>query len=117
MLVMPLWALDLVGWGYEGPRFFPAQAGVFLLLLGCGYFIGIWLRPFAWFLVGSKATAVVFLLSESLYNDIPARLLLSAALLDGLMGAGVAGVLWLSLRAESPSPATAATEGAVTDPG
>ena len=76
--------------------FFPSQAGLFLLILGMAYATAVWRPRMAWVVVASKATAVVFLLTESLTSDYPPpgdlRLL---GLADGLMGAAVAVmVVW-----------------------
>ena len=101
MLVAPIWTLGLVGWQYDGPAFFPAQSGVFLVLLGGAYWAGIRFRPFAWFLVVSKGAAVLFLVAEVLLSqDRP--ILLLAALLDALMGTAVAIAVTASVRAARP---------------
>jgi hypothetical protein len=83
----------MAGWEYDGPTFFPAQSGVFLLILGGSYLAAIWHRPFAWLLVASKAAAVVFLLAEYALGNGPTMLLLPAAALDGLMGLAVAAAV------------------------
>ena len=101
LLVWPAWSLEFVGWDYDGSRFFPAQSGIFLLVLSGAYFAGIRWRQFAWFLVGSKSTAVLFLLSESFYGSGPITILILSALFDGIMGAAVAVVLVTGNRASS----------------
>ncbi|HUT24826.1 MAG TPA: hypothetical protein VM492_10825 [Sumerlaeia bacterium] len=100
MLFWPAWTLDVVGWEHDASLFFPAQSGVFLLILGGAYMAGVWHRPFAWLLIASKATAVVFLVAEYvLAQRLP--LLLLAALFDGLMGAAVALAIAWSIRSQS----------------
>ena len=99
MLVNPTGALRFAGWEYEGPRFFPAQSGIFLLILGGAYLAGAWKRPFAWFLVASKAAAVIFLVGEALLGGAP-RICLLAALGDAAMGAAVAIVAAAATRGE-----------------
>ena len=92
MLYWPRQTMNLFGWGYDGPTFFPSQSGVFLLLLGMAYAIGAKRREFARFLVASKAVAVAFLVSQYIQGNAPDVAIL-AAIADGLMGAAVAGVL------------------------
>ena len=92
MLLFPLWTLRLSGWHYEGDTFFPSQSGLFLFLLGSLYLVAVRHAPLAWFLVATKATAVVFLITQSVLIELPPLILL-AAVLDGLMGAGVAAAL------------------------
>lgn len=100
MLLFPVSTLSFFGWSYSGTPFFPSQCGIFLVILGGGYVAAIWRRPFAWFLVGSKAVAVVFLLTHAAVGD-PATtpLLLRTALLDGLMGIAVAAIVLRNIRA------------------
>lgn len=101
MLVAPIRTLGLAGWQYDGSAFFPAQSGLFLLLLGGAYLAGVRFRPFAWFLVVSKGTAVLFLVAEVfLLQDRP--ILLLAALLDALMGTAVAIAVTAAVRASRP---------------
>lgn len=99
MLVCPIEFLHLAGWEYEGSTFFPAQSGIFLLILAGAYVAAIWRRPFAWFLVASKASAVLFLLGEYALGNGPATLLATAAF-DGLMGAAVATIVTWNIRSQ-----------------
>lgn len=94
MLLCPARTLQLGGWSYDGPLFFPAQSGVFLMILGGAYLAAIWKQSFAWLLVASKAAAVIFLLGCFALSLAPTKVLLVAAL-DGTMGAAVA---WAMLR-------------------
>ena len=106
MLLSPAWTLARSGWVYDGPMFFPAQSGIFLLIFAGAYVVGIWRRPFAWFLVATKAVAVVFLLVAQGLGQAPATAFL-AAILDGLMGLAVAAALAAERRApqaETPAP-------------
>jgi len=93
MLAAPARVLALVRWPHDGSLFFPAQSGVFLLILGLGYLAGMKSRPFAWFLVLSKAVAVLFLVGAAVAGEAPRIVLLQAAG-DGLMGLAVALILW-----------------------
>ena len=94
LLVSPRATLGLVGWTYEGGRFFPAQCGVFLVILGLGYVAAVRHRSYAWGLVVSKVVAVVFLVGEALWGGAPPILLVAAAL-DAAMAVAVG---WLLLR-------------------
>ncbi len=98
LLARPRAVLALAGWPPEGPIFFPAQAGAFLVILGLGYLAGLRLRAFAWFLVLSKAVAVAFLAAALLARLAP-PVVLPAAVLDGLMGLATAGALLRSRAA------------------
>ena len=84
MLTVPQQILRLFGWQSAGPMFFPEQSGIFLVILGMAYAAGLWQRSFAWFLVISKAIAVVFLVAEYIRGAAP-TMALHAAALDGLM--------------------------------
>jgi len=92
MLFAPRATMALFGWGYRGGTFYPSQAGVFLLLLGIAYAIGARQRAFARFLVGSKAVAVVFLVTQYVQGNAP-PVVLTAAIGDGVMGLAVAAAL------------------------
>ena len=85
MLAYPLAVLSRAGWSYDGSRFFPAQSGLFLLILGVVYAASIRHRPLAWVIVMSKAFAVVFLVAETRAGNCPPMVYLTAAA-DGLMG-------------------------------
>jgi len=94
MVFQPTRTLELFGWNYQGPMFFPTQTGVFLALFGILFMAILFHRTLAWFIVVVKTAAVVFLFSQHfiLGPDAPGTILL-AALLDGLMGASVAAIL------------------------
>lgn len=79
MLAMPLRLLALVGWSYEGSRFFPAQSGLFLLILGVVYAAAIWRRSLVPVIVMSKAMAVVFLVGETIAGQCPPIVYATAA--------------------------------------
>jgi len=99
LLSFPNWTLRLVGWGYTGPVFWPSQSGLFLIILGVAYGAAVRFPPLVWLLVGSKASAFVFLMAHALWLDAP-RLSVLLAVEDGLMGLVVAVLWWLTARAE-----------------
>ncbi len=88
LLAFPGAVLGLFGWQYDCSSFFPAQSGLFLVLLGGAYLAGLWYRPFVWFLVATKVAAVVFLVSEVITDNCPTIVLLQGVV-DGLMGTAV----------------------------
>jgi len=92
MLWNPLMVLQWAGWFYEGSRFFPAQSGLFLLILGLVYAGALWHRPLAWVLVLSKVFAVVFLVTETMAGNCPPIVYLPA-LADGVMGLVVTALM------------------------
>jgi hypothetical protein len=89
LLFLPRWALGLVGWGYTGQLFWPCQAGLFLMILGAAYASAVRVRPLVWLVVGSKASAVVFLLLSVVWLEAPSVVPL-LGIGDGLMGLAVA---------------------------
>ncbi|NOX56757.1 MAG: hypothetical protein GXP27_20405 [Planctomycetes bacterium] len=97
MLFFPTRTLHAVGWTYDGDVFFPAQAGLFLLILGSAYIAGLWHDGFVWLLVASKVAAVLFLVFEYLLGHAP-TVVFFAALLDGLMGLSVGAIMLWELR-------------------
>ena len=102
MLFWPAGTLDLFGWDYQGPMFFPAQSGVFLILLGGVFLAAIRHRKLTWFIMASKGAAVVFLVWQHflLGTAAPTAILLAAAG-DGIMGTTVAAFFfWQSRRHE-----------------
>ena len=94
MAFQPMRTLQLFGWDYKGPMFFPTQTGVFLVLFGILFFAFLKYRNLIWFIVVIKGTAVLFLVSQKfiLGSDVPCTVLI-AAIFDGLMGALVATIL------------------------
>ncbi len=101
LLLFPRWALQFVGWPYDGQVFWPSQAGLFLVILGVVYASAIRVRPAVWLLIGSKASAIVFLLVSVACLEAPRiAALLGAA--DGAMGLAVALVFWQLKRVEAP---------------
>ena len=93
LLVFPLATLGLVRWEYTGPAFWPSQAGLFLILLGIAYAAAVWVRPLIWLVVGSKASAFVFLTVSAGWGYAP-RVAAWLGCGDGLMGLAVALALW-----------------------
>jgi hypothetical protein len=115
LLVFPLWTLGLVGWGYSGQAFWPSQAGLFLLLLGTAYALAIRLPILVWFLIVSKACAVVFLTLSVLFLGAP-RIVLALDAGDGFMGLCVALVFWKQARAvDAVAPRTAPSPILIVD--
>src|SRR5512143_2402287 len=100
MLGFPGWMLKLVGWGYSGEIFWPRQAGLFLLILGVAYGAAVWYRPMVWLLIGSKGSALVFLLSQAWWLGEGPRLTVPLAIIDGTMGLTVFVLLMLAKRTE-----------------
>jgi hypothetical protein len=91
LLCFPMWTLKIVGWAYNGEVFWPSQAGLFLMILGSGYAAAIRYRPLVWLLIGSKLSAIVFLLAHVVFLDAP-RLVILLGAGDGMMGLGVAAL-------------------------
>jgi uncharacterized membrane protein YwzB len=96
MLAAPFWMLANFGWEPAGTRFFPAQSGLFLLILGIVYAAAVRDHRLVWIVVLSKAMAVVFLVGEALGGSCPPVVYVTAAI-DGLMGLAVA-LLWRASR-------------------
>lgn len=105
MLAVPLRMLALLGWSYPGSRFFPAQSGLFLLILGAVYLVALRRRSWAWVIVGSKAAAVLFLVGEAAAGNCPPIVFATAAG-DGLMGL----LVLVALRAGTEARAARAHE-------
>ena len=97
MLSLPMWTLKVVGWTYSGEIFWPSQSGLFLIILGIAYGTAVSFRPLVWLIVGSKGSALVFLLAHALWLDAPPLVYLLGAC-DGAMGLLVL-VLYLHVRA------------------
>lgn len=93
MLAAPFWMLSLFGWDVASTRFFPAQSGLFLLILGIVYAAAVRDRSLVWIVVLSKAMAVAFLVGEALGGSCPPVVYVTAAI-DGLMGLAVALLWW-----------------------
>lgn len=105
LLLFPAAVLGFFGWSYDCATFFPAQSGLFLLLLGGAYAAGIFHRPFLWFLVATKAAAVVFLVVEVILGNSP-QITILQAFADGCMG----GVVAVQLRRTQPVGVLARTD-------
>lgn len=97
LLCFPMWMLKVVGWEYTGEVFWPSQAGLFLIILGSAYAGAIRYRPLVWLLIGSKFSAIIFLMAHVLFLDAPKLVgLLGAG--DGAMGLVVALLFWYTQR-------------------
>ena len=88
MLVWPLGVLSIFGWEFSDTRFYPAQSGLFLLILGVVYAAAIRQPAYVGIVVLSKAFAAAFLVAEALRGSCPPIVYLTAAL-DALMGVAV----------------------------
>jgi len=97
MLAAPFWMLSSFGWDAAGTRFFPAQSGLFLLILGIVYAAAVRNRSLVWIVILSKAFAVIFLVGEALGGSCPPVVYVTA-LIDGLMGSTVALLWWRERR-------------------
>lgn len=99
MLFQPAITLEFCGWDYQGPMFFPAQSGVFLILSSGVFLAAIRHRKLICFIIASKGAAVVFLVSQHflLSPAAPAAILLAAAG-DGIMGTTVAAIFIWQVR-------------------
>ncbi len=104
MLFQPARTLQLFGWNYQGPMFFPSQAGIFLLLFAGIYFAAIYHRKLTIIIIASKTAAVFFLLTQyAILGANAPSTILAAALLDGLMGAATA-TFFFRKSAKAPNP-------------
>ena len=99
LLHFPIWTLGMVGWKYSGQIFWPSQAGLFLTLLGVVYACSVRWRPGVWFVIISKASAVIFLFLSVILLDAP-RVVIMMGIGDGLMGLSVGFVFWMRTRTD-----------------
>jgi hypothetical protein len=97
MLAAPFEFLSLFGWEVGGPRFFPAQSGLFLLILGAAYAGAIVNRSLVWIVILSKGLALMFLVGETMAGHSPPVVYVTAGI-DGAMGAAVAILWWRERR-------------------
>ena len=88
MLAAPAAFMALFGWELTGSPFFPAQSGLFLLILGTIYAGAITNRSLVWTVFLSKGMAFLFLVGEAMAGHCPQIVYLTAAL-DGAMGLAV----------------------------
>ncbi|HJN16741.1 MAG TPA: hypothetical protein QGH10_14650 [Armatimonadota bacterium] len=102
MLSFPMWTLGVVGWDYSGEIFWPSQSGLFLIILGTAYAFAVRHRRMVWLIVGSKATAIVFLLAHVIWLDAP-KLVILLGSFDGFMGLA-ALCLYLYAKAGEEQP-------------
>ena len=100
MLIWPLDVLSFIGWDFQESRFYPAQSGLFLIILGLIYAAAIRQRAYVGIVVLSKACAVIFLVVEAWRGSCPPIVYLTAAL-DAALGAVVAMAWWQERRIPS----------------
>lgn len=93
MLVWPLQVLSTFGWDFVETRFYPAQSGLFLLILGIVYTAAIRVRAYVAIVILSKAFAVAFLVGEAWRGSCPPIVYLTAGI-DAIMGVLVALAWW-----------------------
>jgi len=104
LIVQPVPILEWAGWGTIEQHFFPAQGGVFHILMALLYMLAYrsvsvrgMLMPF---IILVKTVAAVFLLLY--YTAVePIWMVLASAVIDGLFAAVF---LYLFLRSRSPVP-------------
>jgi hypothetical protein len=118
MLFQPAFTLQLFGWNYEGTLFFPAQTGIFLDLFGGLFLAAIWHRKLIWFIIITKSSAVLFLISQYflLSPDAPFTVIV-AAVLDGLMGASIAAIYIWQVHKQTELSGASVGSGSTTTEG
>jgi hypothetical protein len=92
MLFVPNSVLPAFGFEQQRPPFFPAQSGLFLLILGVCYFASLRLPQLILVILVSKVSAVVFLVTFGVILGVPLSIWLAAAG-DGAMLAALILVL------------------------
>ncbi len=102
LLCFPMWMLRTVGWEYTGEVFWPSQAGLFLIILGSAYAGAIRYRPLVWLLIGSKFSAIVFLVAHVIFLDAP-KLVALLGSGDGAMGLIVGLLYWYTVQMKDDS--------------
>lgn len=88
LLLAPEWAVRFGGWAGIDPPFFVRQAGIFHLVLVCGYLIEHVRYRGVHLLVTAKLIALVFLLVASILDQVPWAVP-ACGLADGAMAAAV----------------------------
>ncbi len=79
MLFVPNSMLPACGFEQQRPPFFPAQTGLFLMILSGCYFASLRMPQFILVLLISKASAVVFLVTFGVFLGVPLSIWLAAA--------------------------------------
>ena len=93
MLFAPAFMLRLAGFTQPAPLFFPAQSGIFLLIIGICYLLALTRSSFELVIPLSKSLAVLFLTAYGLFLSLP-PLIWAANAGDALMLAAFAGALF-----------------------
>ncbi len=88
LIASPPWAFKFAGYGEVTPLFFPHQAGVFHLVVACGYLIEYFRYRGVILLLTAKAIATVFLLGSTALGET-AWIVWFSGVADGLMGIAV----------------------------
>lgn len=103
LLLAPEWAIRFGGWGTIQPVFFARQAGIFHVVLVCGYLIEFFRYDGVTLMVSAKSIAIVFLLGAWLLGETAWAVPLSGVA-DGVMGATVWLVDRAARRTTPPDP-------------
>jgi putative Ca2+/H+ antiporter (TMEM165/GDT1 family) len=89
LLIFTDWSVALGGWDRTVPRFFARQAGVFHLIVACGYLLEYLRYRGIGLLVLAKSTAVVFLLSIAILGSNVPWVVPFSEVGDGLIAVAV----------------------------
>jgi hypothetical protein len=104
LLTQPAALMQFAGFGHDCERFFPAQSGIFHLLMFVVYLTGaIHIEKYYYFIVLSifvKAVAAFFLLIYCFVVEFKWVILLSG-IADGIMGLMIFTALWYYLHAKT----------------
>ncbi|MHB9023497.1 MAG: hypothetical protein ACYC7E_04900 [Armatimonadota bacterium] len=93
MLFVPRVMMKLLGYPPGSPLFFPAQSGIFLLILGICYLLALRERAFIRIILLSKTFACVFLFVQTVFLNAP-PLIRTAGAGDALMLIALGGILY-----------------------
>lgn len=102
MLFAPEFMMRILGFSEPGPRFFPSQSGIFLLIIGIYYLLALVYPAFEITIPLSKSFAVLFLTVHALFLSAP-PIIWAADLGDLLMLAAFVGALFWRNRHLSAS--------------
>jgi hypothetical protein len=99
LLILPRFALGLLGFSDAIPIFFPSQSGIFLIILGACYLRALVDPTFVRIILFSKACAVGFLVAHAAFFGAP-PIIWAAAGGDGAMLAVLGAALYRERAAE-----------------